>query len=110
LPFPLDPKRFISQLCARFGVPADFGRRLQPLAERAAAAQPEKRRLLLEMIERSFAEEARRRALTRALARACGEPDDWRVLSTVASALHGWEPPTWFEGWGENSPAPREEP
>ena len=69
---PLDPPRFIAQLCSRFRVSLDFGRRLQPLVVRAMQSEPEKRRLLLEMIERSFAEESRRAALERK----AGSPDD----------------------------------
>ena len=89
-------------MCTRFRVSLDFGRRLQPLVERAVRSEPEKQRLLLAMIERSFAEEARRVALEKA----GGEPDDWRVLSTVAGVLHGWNPPAWFDRWDDLPPRP----
>lgn len=89
----MDSPRLIAQLCARFGVTQDFGRRLQPLVERALAAEPGKQRLLLELVERSFAEEARR------LVRERPGGVDWRALTTVASLLHSWEPPAWFERW-----------
>ncbi len=80
-------------MCTRFRVSLDFGRRIQPLVERAARAEPDKRRLLLEMLERSFAEEGRRAELERS---GCS-PEDWRALATVARELHGWNPPAWFD-------------
>ncbi len=103
----MEARRLIAQLCTRFRVSLDFGRRLQPLVEKAVAAEPEKRRLLLELVERSFAEEARRigdEVRT-------GEPGftarDRQSLSTVASVLHGWNPPSWFERWDDEPPRPR---
>jgi len=89
-------------MCTRYRVSLDFGRRLQPLVERAARAEPEKQRLLLEMIERSFAEEGRRAELERT---GCSS-DDWRALTNVASVLHGWQPPAWFDRW-EDEPTRR---
>ena len=94
--------RFIAQMCARFGVSLNFGRRIQPLVELARGSEPKKRKLLLEMIERSFAEESRRVAEERA----GGAPEDWRVLSSVARLLHGWNPPSWFERWNDEPPRP----
>ena len=91
----VDPGAIISELCQRFGVSSEFGRRIRPLAERAASSEPEKRRLILELIERSFAEEARRAAALRA----SFSPEDWRVITTVASVLHAWRPPGWFDRW-----------
>jgi hypothetical protein len=96
----VDARRFIARLCTRFRVSLDFGRRLQPLVEKAARSEPEKRRLLLELVERSFAEEASRAESERRK----GAPEDWRALSTVASVLHGWEPPAWFERWEDEPP------
>jgi hypothetical protein len=96
----VDARRFIAMLCARFRVSRDFGRRLQPLVEKAVRAEPEKRRLLLELVERSFAEEARRAELERA---DCAS-DDRRALRAVASVLHGWQPPAWFERWEDEPP------
>lgn len=90
-------------LCTRFRVSLDFGRRLQPLVEKAVQAEPEKRRLLLELVERSFAEEARRAELEDE-EDGSGSPDDRRALNAVASVLHGWNPPSWFERWEDGPP------
>lgn len=97
----MDVRRFVAEMCTRFCVSLDFGRRLQPLVEKAARAAPEKQRLLLELVERSFAEEGRRAELER---NGCS-PEDWRVLANVACVLHGWRPPQWFERW-EDEPRP----
>jgi hypothetical protein len=91
----VDADRVIARFCARFGVSLAFGRKLRPLVEKAARAEPRKKRLLLELVERSFAEEARR---------AAEQLGDWRALTTVASVLHGWDPPRWFEGWRDSPP------
>lgn len=91
----MDVRRFVAEMCSRFRVSLDFGRRLQPLVEKAARAEPAKRRLLLELVERSFAEEGRRVELERS---GCS-PEDWRMLANVAGVLHGWHPPQWFERW-----------
>jgi hypothetical protein len=91
----VDVRQFISRMCARFRVSLDFGRRLQPLVQKAAESEPEKRRLLLQMVERSFAEEA-----SRAQRELRGEKDQ-RALSNVARLLHGWTPPTWLDDWDE---------
>jgi len=103
----VDPRRFIARLCSRYGVSLDFGRRLQPLVERAAAAEPAKQRLLLELVERSFAEEGRRAARERA---GGGTGEDFQALSSVASVLHGWKPPGWFERWDDELPRPDKAP
>jgi hypothetical protein len=94
----VDARRIIAHLCSRFRVSLDFGRRLQPLVEKAAQSAPEKRRLLLEMVERSFAEEGRRAERER---RGGSSEDEWRALTTVASVLHGWNPPAWFDRWDD---------
>jgi hypothetical protein len=97
----VDAPRFIAQLCSRYRVSLDFGRRLQPLVEMAAKAEPRKQRLLLEMVERSFAEEGRRLARERE----SGPGSDWRALLGVARVLHGWNPPSWFD-WSEDQHRP----
>jgi len=97
----VDVPRFIAQLCSRFRVSLDFGRRLQPLVEMAARSEPRKQRLLLEMVERSFAEEGRRSRLERAQ----DPEDDRRALTMVARVLHGWNPPRWFD-WNEDRRPP----
>ncbi|NOT31801.1 MAG: hypothetical protein HOP15_15250 [Planctomycetes bacterium] len=99
----MEARRLIAKLCTRFRVSLDFGRRLQPLVEKAVQAEPEKRRLLLELVERSFAEEARRAELGDEVDEG-GSPADRRALTTVASVLHGWNPPTWFERWEDGLP------
>jgi hypothetical protein len=96
----LEARRLIAEMCMRFDVSLDFGRRLQPLVERAVRSEPEKRRLLLEMIERSFVEEAARAEIARAQVVA----EDRRALSTLANVLHGWIPPAWFAQWEDEPP------
>jgi hypothetical protein len=99
----VEARRLIAQLCTRFHVSIDFGRRLQPLVEKAVGSDPEKRRLLLELVERSFAEEARR-----AETLAHDDPEaDLRALAAVAGVLHGWTPPAWFERWDDEPPRAR---
>ena len=97
----VDARRVIAKLCNRFQVSLDFGRRLQPLVEMAVRADAKKRRLLLEMVERSFAEEGRRAERERAHL----PGDDWKTLQMVARVLHGWNPPTWFD-WREDPGPP----
>ena len=89
----VDARRYVAGLCRRFHVSLAFGRRLEPLVELAARTEPHKRRLLLEVIERSFAEESRRFARDRA-----STPAEYRrALELVARVLHGWDPPAWME-------------
>ena len=97
----LDARRFIARLCSRYRVSVDFGRRLQPLVEKASQSTPEKQRLLLELVERSFAEEGRRVERER---RRGNNADDWLALTTVASLLHAWNPPAWFDRWDDEAP------
>lgn len=72
----------------------EFGRRILPLVERAGRVRPELRKRILEMVERSFAEEARRQKDNSPMKNL--EPDDRKILSTVAAVLHGWKPPFWL--------------
>jgi len=93
----MEAKRLIGELCSRFRVSVDFGRRLQPLVEKAlATSEPRKRQGLLELVERSFAEEGRRAERVRT---GGSTPDEWRALRSVARMLHAWNPPGWFERW-----------
>ena len=96
----MNARRIIAELCKRFGVSQEFGRRLLPLVERATRSNPEKRQRILEMIERSFAEEARRKA---AQGPANLAPEERRVLCTVARVLHDWNPPRWLHYWEEHT-------
>ena len=96
----MNARRIIAELCKRFGVSQEFGRRLLPLVERATRSDTEKGRRLLEMIERSFAEEARRVA-SQGPANLTSE--EWRMLSTVARVLHDWNPPRWLHYWEEHT-------
>lgn len=89
----------IADLCRKYGVSTEFGNRLRPLFERARESQPEKQRRLLEIIERSFAEEARRnkaRMKPQDLA-----PEEFGLVRAVARALHAWDPPLWLRLWQE---------
>jgi len=90
----MDASRIIDELCDRHGVSLEFGRRIQPLVERAERVRPELRRRILEMVERSFVEEARRQKKRSPMKNL--EPDERKILSTVAAVLHGWKPPFWL--------------
>jgi hypothetical protein len=96
----MEAERLIEELCVRFGIERDFGDRLRPLAEIALTASAEKRERLLGVVERSFAEEARRRSAT--LRPRDLPPRDWKLVRTVATALHTWEPPLWLRLWEES--------
>jgi hypothetical protein len=96
----MEAARLIEVLCLRYGIGRDFGDRLVPLAEIALSAPPEKRERLLEVLERSFAEEERRR--TAALRPRDLPPPDFAVVRAVATALHAWNPPLWLRLWEES--------
>ncbi|MBI1380022.1 MAG: hypothetical protein GC161_02900 [Planctomycetaceae bacterium] len=93
----LDP--ILDDLARRYGLPAEFALRLLPLVGRARVAPADVRRRILELVESSFAREARRLAEIRL--RREGEED--QALVRVARMLHGWRPPAWFEGWGKGA-------
>ena len=85
----------LDQLCSRFGVSHEFGRRLSPILRRALGSPPERRRFLLGLVERSFAREAdrlRRRRSEREL-------EEDRALVSIAGTLHAWDTPSWFKSW-----------
>jgi len=93
----MTPLDLIRELCARHGVAESFGLRLRPLIERALKSPPEARRRILDMVERSFAQEATREGRAgRTLPEA-----DRRILTTVAGILHAWDPPEWLKQWGQ---------
>ena len=96
-----DPSELISDLCARYGVPRAFGEKLRPLLQRAQKVEPEPRQRILDLVTRSFAEEARRMGeIERVSARLARlEPNERKVLHTVAAVLHGWSPPGWLLSW-----------
>ena len=94
---PLDP--ILDDLARRYGLPAEFALRLLPLVGRARAAPADVRQRILELVESSFAREARRLAQVRL--RREGEED--KALLRVARLLHGWNPPPWFEAWSEGA-------
>jgi|GEM_PF-6644008 len=85
----------LHELCRRFGVEPDFGVRLRPIVRRAHDSPPERRRFLLDLVERAIAREADRRRrvdLSREMA-------EERALTRVAGILHAWIPPAWFRDW-----------
>lgn len=86
----------IERLCSRFHVSPDFGRQLLPLVQRALLSTPDKRRLILEMVERSFVEEARLVAQAHGLTQAA----EWWCLTAVARLLHDWDLPAWLSDAG----------
>ena len=90
----MDASKIIDELCDRHGVSLEFGRRIQPLVERAGKVRPELRKRILEMVERSFVEEARRQKERKPMKNL--DPADRKILITVAAALHGWKPPFWL--------------
>ena len=102
----MSPNDKIDELCRRHDVSASFGRRLLPLVRRALSSPEEKRERLLDLIERSFAEEARRKRA--AHQRGLSEKER-ELLRTVAGILHPWEPPKWMTRWkwGPPGPAPQ---
>ncbi|MAB80161.1 MAG: hypothetical protein CMJ89_12485 [Planctomycetes bacterium] len=90
----MDASKIINELCARYGVSEEFGRRIQPLVERADKVRPELKKRILEMVERSFIEEARRQKECNPIKNL--DPAERKLLSTVAAVLHGWKPPLWL--------------
>ncbi len=93
----------LDQLCATYGVSASFGERLRPLLQRASTSPPEKRERLIGLVERSFAEEARRVAPSpKRIANQLSDAER-TVLRTVADILHAWDPPARFKNWKPQS-------
>ena len=90
----MDAFHIIDKLCERYGVSLEFGRRIQPLVERAGRVRPDLKVRILEMVERSFVEEARRQKERSPMKNL--DPGDRKVLITVAAVLHGWKPPFWL--------------
>ena len=110
----MDPTQIIEELCRRHRVPRSFGERLRPLIVRAATREPDARQRIMDMIERSFIQEAERERMratqrTRRKVSKRREPNEARkasgtveerMLGTVAAILHGWDPPEWIERFG----------
>jgi hypothetical protein len=103
----MNPDRYIEDLCHRHGVSRKFGKRLQPLVERAQDAPFEKRARILDLVTRSFEYEARRVAEQppRPPVVQFLSPGEKKNLFTVASLLHQWTPPGWLEQWGKGKQA-----
>ena len=98
----MSPQEFITDLCQRYGVSAAFGRRMQPLAERAERVRPEMRRRLHAFLERSFVAQATMEAKKDHVEPAWNpSPDEVRVLESVGGILHEWDPPGWLGRWAE---------
>jgi hypothetical protein len=94
----LEADRIIADLCRRHRVSPTFGRRLRPLIERAQSALPDVRARIMELVDRSFAQEAVR---ARSEEAQTDFAQELGVLRTVAVVLHGWEPPQWLVDWGD---------
>ena len=47
----MDASQIIDELCARYGVSKEFGRRIQPLVVRASQVRPELKDRILQMVE-----------------------------------------------------------
>ena len=88
----------ILDLCRRFGVSKEFGRRLRPLVSRAQKSPSDARKRIMALVERSFAQEANR---TQAESACPLPPADRKLLGVVAGILHRWQPPKWLKYWGE---------
>lgn len=87
----------LSEMCRRFGVEPAFGVRLRPIVRRAHDSPPERRRFLLDLVERAIAREADRRRRIDVAREAAEE----RALKRVAGILHAWTPPDWFRRWAK---------
>jgi len=98
----MDPTQLIEDLCRRHRVPRAFGDRLRPLLRRAQCVEPDARQRILDLVVRSFEEEARRQRHAEGFGERLAElPElDQRAIHSVASVLHGWAPPRWLLGWG----------
>ncbi len=96
----MDPLQVIDGYCQRYGVSREFGLRLRPLIERALKSPPEAKKRILDMVERSFLQEASRPDARKDTMKHLPEADR-KILSTVANILHNWEPPKWLKYWGE---------
>jgi len=90
----MDASQIIDELCARYGVSKEFGHRIQPLVVRASQVRPELSERILQMVERSFREEARRQKERLPIKHL--DPTEHRILTTVAAVLHSWKPPFWL--------------
>ncbi|MCC7013215.1 MAG: hypothetical protein IT454_11685 [Planctomycetes bacterium] len=80
----MSPERKLERLCRRHRVPLSIGQRLLPLVERAARADSELRRRLLDVVEATLARDAEELSHAEHL--------DERCLIAVASKLHRWSP------------------
>ena len=99
----MTPNEKITELCDRHHVSKAFGRRLLPLIRRALDSAEEKRDRLLALVDRSFAEEAKRNRITPPKALTAKER---RILRTVGGILHTWDPPEWMSHWNWGVPRP----
>lgn len=93
----MDASEHLSELCARYGVPEPFAKKLRPLVDRALKSPPQARKRILDMVERSFAQESIRieeHSIERARVRQLST-EDRAILKTVAEILHNWSPPGW---------------
>ena len=88
----------LDRLVQRYAVPPQYGKRFLPLVGRSLAASPEIRARILSLIENSFRREEERLQQRR---QALVNSTEWKMVLSVASILHSWEPPEWLMSWGE---------
>jgi hypothetical protein len=102
----MTPRERIRDLCQRYGVSSAFGERMLPLAERAEDVRPDLRARMHAFIERSFLAQAETEAREAAAEAASpwtpADPEEERLVRTVASVLHEWEPPRWLDTWARH--------
>lgn len=94
----MDSLDLLRDLCERFGVPEPFGAKLRPLVDRALKSPPQARKRILDMVERSFAQESIRLEERTVEAARVNQltKEDRAALKTVADILHTWAPPGWL--------------
>jgi len=104
----------LEQIRQRHGLSHAFAERFLPLLERAQRAEPDVRNRIIELVESSFAREAKRglAATSSAVHRSARapvspSPAEVAALELVAKVLHSWQPPSWMLEWGERGNSPR---
>ena len=96
----MSPSDIIDDLCQEYGVSTDFGQRLRPLVKRAVGAEPTAKKRIMDLVRRSFAEEASRTSDPEPIESFLNE-GELLLLRTVSAILHDWNPPGWLGSWGD---------